>query len=98
MKEIYKLTYPTGKIYIGKCNYTSFRYFGSPDIKIINEDFANLPENVRKDYSVRKEIIWESEDASDRELSEKEVELIRFYKSNDPKIGYNKWPKFRKED
>ncbi len=98
MKVIYKLTYPTGKIYIGKDSFGSFRYFGSPDINIINEDFANLPEEVRKDYSVRKEILWESENASERELSDKEVEFIRFYKANDPKIGYNKWPKYRKQD
>jgi len=98
LKVVYKLTYPTGKIYIGKDNYGSYRYFGSPGIKIINEDFANLPEEIRKDYSVRKEILWESEDASDRELSEKEVELIRMYKSNDPKIGYNKWPKYKGND
>lgn len=57
MKVIYKLTYPTGKIYIGKDSYGSFRYFGSPDIKIINEDFSNLPEQIRKDYSVRKDIL-----------------------------------------
>lgn len=90
MKVIYKLTYPTGKICIGKDRYGSFRYFGSPDIKVINEDFANLPEHIRKDYSVRKEIIWESESATEAELSAKEIELIRHYKSNDPLIGYNK--------
>lgn len=96
MKVIYKLTYPTGKIYIGKDSYGSYRYFGSPDINVINEDFATLPEHIRKDYSVRKEIIWESETATESELSAKEIELIRHYKSNDPNIGYNKWPKFKK--
>jgi hypothetical protein len=95
MKVIYKLTYPTGKIYIGKDGYGSFRYFGSPDINVINEDFANLPEHIRKDYTVRKEIIWESETATESELSAKEIELIRHYKSNDPMIGYNRWPKFK---
>ena len=46
MKQIYKITYPTGKIYIGKDSVGSCRYFGSPDMDIINTDFDNLPEEV----------------------------------------------------
>ena len=95
MKQIYKLTYPTGKIYIGKDRYGSYRYFGSPDIDIINADFEKLPDEIRKDYSVRKEILWESEDCSEEELSAKEVELIREHQANNPEIGYNRWPKLK---
>jgi hypothetical protein len=94
MKQVYMITYPTGKIYIGKDSFGSHRYFGSPDIDIINSDFANLPDEVRKDYTVRKQILWESEDCPETELSRKEVEIIREYQSNDPAIGYNRWPKF----
>ena len=94
MKQIYKLTYPTGKIYIGKDSYGSYRYFGSPDIDVINADFEKLPEAIRKDYSVRKQILWESEDCTEEELSAKEVELIRAHQANNPEIGYNRWPKF----
>jgi len=54
MKQIYLITYSTGKIYIEKDSVGSHRYFGSPDIDVINADFATLPESVRKDYSVRK--------------------------------------------
>ena len=93
-KQIYKITYPTGKIYIGKDTYGSFRYFGSPDSKLINQDFLLLPEEIRKDYTVRKEILWESKTASDQELSQKEIELILKFQSNNPEIGYNRWPKF----
>ena len=93
MKQIYKLTYPTGKIYIGKDSYGSYRYFGSPDIDVINADFEKLPEAIRKDYSVRKQILWESEDCTEEELSAKEVELIRAHQANNPEIGYNRWPK-----
>lgn len=60
---------------------------------VVNNDFMTLPESVRKDYSIRKQILWESEIASDAELSEKEVEFIRQYRSNDPSVGYNRWPK-----
>ncbi len=87
------ITYPTGKIYIGKDAFGSHRYFGSPNIDIINDDFQNLSESIRKDYTIRKQILWESEVASDKELSMKEVEFIRQFRSNDPTIGYNRWPK-----
>lgn len=94
MKQIYMITYPTKKIYIGKVDYESFRYFGSPDINVVNEDFRNLPKEVQKDYTVRKQILWESESCSDSELAAKEVEFIKKYQSNNPSIGYNRWPKF----
>jgi hypothetical protein len=95
MKQIYKITYPTGKIYIGKDSVGSHRYFGSPDINIINIDFDNLPKEIKLDYTVRKQILWESESASEKELSEKEVEFIRQFQSNNPEIGYNQWPKYK---
>ena len=88
------ITYPTGKIYVGKDSVGSHRYFGSPDMDIINADFANLPEEARKDYTIRKQVLWESETCTESELSQKEVEFIREYNSNDPNIGYNRRPKF----
>ncbi len=97
MKQIYMITYPTGKIYIGKDSVGSHRYFGSPDMDIINNDFLNLSEEVRKDYTIRKQIRWESEDCSEAELSQKEVAFIREYQSNNPQIGYNRWPKFNED-
>lgn len=95
MKQVYKITYPTGKIYIGKDSVGSHRYFGSPDLDLVNKDFENLPAEVRKDYTVRKQILWESETCTESELSKKEVEFIRKHRSNDPTIGYNQWPKFK---
>ena len=94
MKQVYKITYPTGKIYIGKDSVGSFRYFGSPDMDLVNADFEKLPKDTRLDYTIRKQILWESETASEEELSAKEVEMIKKYRSNDPEIGYNRWPKF----
>ena len=98
MKQVYKITYPTGKIYIGKDSVGSARYMGSPSIDIVNADFERLPDEVRKDYTVRKQILWESETASEAELSAKEVEMIRRYRSNDPSMGYNRWPPFKDVD
>ena len=94
MKQVYKITYPTGKIYVGKDSVGSARYMGSPNLELVNEDFAKLPKEVQLDYTVRKQILWESETASEADLSAKEVEMIRRYRSNDPAIGYNRWPAF----
>jgi hypothetical protein len=93
VKQIYKITYPTGKIYIGKDSIGSHRYMGSPNMDLVNADFANLPVEARHSYSVHKEILWESETATEAELAAKEVEFIQKYRSNDPAIGYNRWPR-----
>lgn len=89
------ITYPTGKIYIGKDSFGSYRYYGSPDMAVVNADFESLPEEARKRYNIKKEILWESADCSEAELTAKEVEFIRKYESNNPSIGYNRWPKFK---
>ena len=90
MKVIYKITYPNGKIYIGQDKTDTVTYFGSPDGSLIEKDFTR---EQRRDFSVRKEILWESETASDNEVAQKEVEYIRAFRSNDPAVGYNRWPK-----
>ena len=89
------ISYPTGKIYIGKDAYGNSRYFGSPNPDAINEDFEKLPDKARRDYTVRKQILWESTECSESDLSAKEVEFIKQYQSNNPRIGYNQWPKFK---
>lgn len=94
MKQIYKITYPTGKIYIGKDSVGSYRYYGSPDMDVVNKDFESLSDEVRKDYTIRKQILWESKDCPESELSAKEVEYIRQFDSNNPEVGYNRWPKY----
>lgn len=92
MKVIYKITYPNGKIYVGKDLTNSINYFGSADSSLIAVDFT---EQQRGDFTVRREILWKSETASDTEANQKEVEYITAFKSNDPAIGYNRWPKRR---
>lgn len=39
----------------------------------------------------------QSESATDAEVRKKEVEFIRLLRSNDPTIGYNRWPVLRGE-
>jgi hypothetical protein len=94
LKIIYKITYPNGKIYIGKDLTNTFRYFGSPNSKLLESDFTD---EQKKDFTIRREILWQSNYATDREANNKEVELILKHKSNDPKIGYNRSPKFKEK-
>ena len=70
MKVIYKITYPNGKIYIGKDLTDSINYFGSADSKLIEKDFTR---KQRKKFTIKKEIIWQSENASDNEVNKKEA-------------------------
>ena len=92
MKYIYKITYPNGKIYIGKDLTGTFRYFGSPNSKLLEKDFS---EKEKMDFTIRRQIIWESSKATNKEVNIKEVEYITKFKSNNPMIGYNNWPKFK---
>lgn len=64
-------------------------YFGSVNSRIIEQDFA--PEQ-RRDFTVRKVILWESETATDAEVRAVELAHIRELRSNDPAFGYNRWP------
>lgn len=95
MKVVYKITYLNGKIYIGKDLTDSINYFGSASNWLIEQDFSR---EERRDFTIRKEILWESATATDQEVNQVEVELIRRYQSNNPGIGYNRWPKFTKSD
>ena len=91
-KVIYKITYPNGKIYIGKDLTNTLNYFGSANSKLIELDFSD---KERNNFTITKEILFESEEVSI--INKKEVELILKYNSNNPKIGYNQWPKFKIE-
>ena len=57
MKVIYKITYPNGKIYVGKDLTDSINYFGSADSGLLGQDFSR---EQRRDFVIRREIIWES--------------------------------------
>ncbi len=92
MKVIYKITYPNGKIYVGKDLTDDICYFGSANSNLIAQDFAR---EERVKFTVTREILWESQFASNAEVNAKEVELIVLYRANEPTIGYNRWPRFK---
>lgn len=85
---VYKITFPNGKIYVGKDIGEpghSIRYFGSWNVLDVEADFSV---NELKNFTLQKEILFESDDKA--EVTRKETELIVSLRSNDPSIGYNK--------
>lgn len=68
MKVIYKITYPNGKIYIGKDLTDSINYFGSANNDLIEKDFTR---EQKRNFTISKEILWESENATDKEVNKK---------------------------
>jgi hypothetical protein len=89
---VYKITYPNGKIYVGKDETNNISYFGTPNPDLIAADF-NVEQ--RKALQVVREVLWESEVATRSEINAMETLLIRELGANDPDRGYNRWPKFR---
>ncbi len=94
MKVVYKITYPNGKIYIGKDLTDSINYFGSANNDLIEKDYTR---EEKRDFTIRKEILWESEIATDKEVNKTEIEYIKLFESNNPKVGYNQFPKFKEK-
>ena len=92
MPQVYKITYPNGKIYVGQDRTDTLRYFGSPDSRLLEADFT--PEQ-RRDFTIRKQVLWESATADRAEVTRVELHYIRELRSNDPAIGYNRWPRHR---
>ena len=89
-KVIYKITYPNGKIYIGKDLTDSINYFGSAQSEYVAKDFTK---EERAGFTIRKEILMESMD--EKEINQSEPKFILEFESNNPRIGYNQWPKFK---
>ena len=92
MKVVYKITYPNGKIYVGMDLTDTITYFGTVDSRAVAADFTS---EQRRDFTVRKEILFESETATVAEVRAVEVAMIRELRSNDPVVGYNRWPRHR---
>ena len=54
MKVIYKITYPNGKIYVGKDLTGTLNYFGSADSRLIAKDFTS---EQQRDFTIRRDLI-----------------------------------------
>ena len=65
----------------------SINYFGSASSALVAADFTK---EQSRDFTARKEILWESNTATDAEVDAKEIESILALRSNDPTVGYNR--------
>jgi hypothetical protein len=91
-KQVYKITYPNDKIYVGMDLTGSLLQLGSPSgWRQIAEDL-DLDDH-RFDLTLRKEVLWESETATDAEVRAMEAKFIRETGANNPAIGYNRAPR-----
>lgn len=93
MNIVYRITYPNGKIYIGQDRTNSINYFGSASDELVAKDFT--PEQ-RRSFTITRDIMWESESATRQEVTQTEIDFILRYRSNDPSIGYNQSPAFKR--
>jgi hypothetical protein len=73
MKVVYKITYPNGKVYVGQDLTGSISYCGSANSALVAADFTR---EQARDFTVRKEILWESESATDDEVDAKRLSLF----------------------
>lgn len=89
---MYKIVYPNGKIYVGQDRTNNINYFGSADPDLIARDFDDIE---REDFSVRRVILWTSDDTNHQEVYRKEMEWILKLRANDPSVGYNRWPRLK---
>ena len=93
-KVVYRITYPNGKIYVGSDLTGTLTYFGSVGSHLVEADFTA---EQKLDFTVRKEILWESDTATDSEVRRREFELIVELRANDglqpsatPQVGVNR--------
>jgi hypothetical protein len=91
---IYKIIYPNGKIYVGQDRTNTLTYFGSPKSAYVAADFT--PEQ-RQRFTVTKEILWSSDTASPAEVTKMEIQFILELRSNDPAVGYNRNPTYKRQ-
>ena len=89
MPNVYKVTYPNGKILVAQDRLDQVTYIES----IANAQFLHdFDDDTRHAFSVRKEVLWESPDADAEESDRQEVAWILRLRANDPEVGYNRWP------
>jgi hypothetical protein len=90
-KVVFKVTFPNGKIFVGQDSSDTIVFFGHVDAELVARD---LSREQRRDFSIRKEVLWESDTATKEEIDNVEQAYIRTLGANDPSMGYNQWPKF----
>ncbi len=95
LKQVFKITYPNGKIYVGSDLTGSISYFGSPGDKAKARIAADLGPHGCREFTATKTILWECGTATKAETLTVEREWIIRLGANNPSIGYNGTPRFR---
>lgn len=86
MSQVFRVTFPNGKIFIGYDMIGQICYFGGFDSARIQEELK--PFKYSK-VSLQKELLWESETATEDEVLKTNERYVSIFRSNDPDIGYN---------
>ncbi|MGH3439750.1 MAG: hypothetical protein ACRDRN_25270 [Sciscionella sp.] len=94
--NVYQITFPNRKIYVGRASENNPLYFGSSgDVRSIAADLAtDLGEEWWKDLTLRKQILWLSDTAWDAVAEAIEKYWIWKTGANTAETGYNKNPRF----
>ena len=92
--QIYKITYPNGKIYVGQDRTDDINYFGSAHSDTIAKDFTR---KERRNFTITKEIIADVRNTTIQALNKLECRWIRKLNSADPTVGYNRTPRGRRQ-
>ena len=90
-KQVFKITYPNGKMYVGSDLTGSISYLGSPGDAAKDRIAADLGPRG----TATKTFLWECETATKAETLAIEREWIVKLGANNPAIGYNGTPRFR---
>jgi group I intron endonuclease len=87
---IYKVTGPTGKVYIGQTTQTLVQRKKCHYFRATKKDLRTVFQGALLEFGFSA-FIWEQIDTAEtaEELNNKEMEWIAFYKANDPRHGYN---------
>lgn len=73
IKVVCKITYLNAKVYVGQDLADSANDFGGEASALLAKDFAR---ERRRDFTIRRERLWESKSATDKKVSQKDVEFI----------------------
>ncbi len=89
MAQVIKFTYPTGKVFISRCDEDGVDDYGPFDWESLRQDLSKLPALQQSDYTIRRQVLWEKETCSPQLLAEKWKKAVLHYRANEIHLGYN---------
>ena len=86
MKQIIKLTLPTGKVFITTSSEDEASIYNRADFIA---DLRMLPNEEQLDFIIRRQVLWQATSCDDETLQKKSREFIKLYRAGEPEHGYN---------